>query len=50
MPTGKGAARAWRIAISQCQKMGHSSFKEGTKGKACSRRIAEGVAKKRKHR
>ena len=43
MPTGKGAAKIWRIANSVCNK-------RGTPGKACSGPLAEKIAARPKRK
>lgn len=47
MPSGKGAARAFRIATAACKEKGITSFKPGTMGAQCRGHIAEAVARHR---
>lgn len=44
------SVRAWKIATAQCKRMGHSSFKKGSKGAACRSRVAEGVGRSMRKR
>lgn len=48
MPTGPGAARAFKIATASCKKSGHKSFKPGSAGQKCRSKRAEGVARKQR--
>jgi hypothetical protein len=34
------------IATASCKKQGEKSFKKGTAGEACRKRVSEGIAKK----
>lgn len=36
------------IATAACQKKGHKSFKKGTAGDKCRKKVAEGVARSRR--
>lgn len=43
MPSGRGAAKAWRIAYTVCKK-------RGTPGKSCAGPLAEKIAAQSKRR
>lgn len=36
------------IGTAQCKKMGHSSFKKGSAGEACRKKVTEAIARKNK--
>lgn len=40
------SAKAWKIATAACKKKGRKSFKAGTAGDRCRKKIAEKIGEK----